>query len=88
MSIKFGEIDANQILDNEFRVSVLEKLLEWILNNNYSLTKPTPEQLNELRGEVVENLKRKYPNSGIAFKRGWYARNKFNNLRWFDWIKY
>ena len=70
MSIKFGEIDANQILDNEFRVSVLEKLLEWILNNNYSLTKPTPEQLNELRGEVVENLKRKYPNSGIAFKRG------------------
>ena len=69
MSIKFGEIDASQILDNEFRINVLERLLEWILNNNFSLTKPTEEQLNKIREEVVENLKRKYPNSGITFNK-------------------
>lgn len=69
MSIKFGEIDANQILENEFRVGVLEKLLEWILNNNYTLTKPSPEQLNGLRNEIVTQLQRKYPNSGINFKK-------------------
>jgi hypothetical protein len=35
MSIKIGDFDiANQLLDNEFRIGVLEKLLERVLNNN------------------------------------------------------
>jgi len=70
MSIKFGEIDANQILDNEFRLSVLERLLEVILNNNPDLNKPTPQDISNIRQQVVENLKKKYPKSGIEFKQG------------------
>ena len=36
MGIKFGEIDAGQILNNEFRIGVLEGILEWILNKNHN----------------------------------------------------
>ncbi|MCT4698230.1 hypothetical protein [Tenacibaculum haliotis] len=70
MGIKFGEIDANQILDNEFRLGVLERLLEGMLNANPNLKKPTADDLQNIRKQVVEELKKKYPNSGIEFKNG------------------
>ena len=70
MGIKFGEIDASQILENEFRISVLELLLEWILNNNSGLLKPGPETLEQIRREVITRLQKKYPNSGITYKGG------------------
>ena len=69
MGIKFGEIDSGQILENEFRISVLEKLLEVIVNNNPSLNKPTQQQIEQIRASVVEVLKVKYPNSGLSLKK-------------------
>lgn len=69
MGIKFGEIDANQILDNEFRLGVLERLLERVLINNPGLIKPSAEDIEKIRIAVVENLKKKYPKSGIEFKK-------------------
>lgn len=66
MGVKFGEIDISQVLENEYKIGVLEKLLEYLLQNNSTLVKPTPEQINQMRVEVVENLKKKYPNSGIS----------------------
>lgn len=68
MGIKFGEIDSSQILDNEFRIGVLEKLLEFILNNNPNIVKPTEENINDIRNAAIEVLKKKYPNSGIERK--------------------
>jgi hypothetical protein len=70
MGIKFGEIDANQILDNEFRLGVLERLLEGMLNANPNLKKPTANELQDIRKQVIGELKKKYPNSGIEFKNG------------------
>ncbi|WP_370425273.1 hypothetical protein [Tenacibaculum dicentrarchi] len=70
MGIKFGEIDASQILDNEFRLGVLERLLEGMLNANPNLKKPTTEELQNIRKQVIDELKKKYPNSGIEFKNG------------------
>lgn len=70
MGIKIGDIDiAQQTLDNEFRLGVLERLLENVMNTNRDLNKPTQNQLNQIRNEVVEQLKEKYPNSGIEFKQ-------------------
>ncbi len=69
MGIKFGEIDSNQILENEFRIGVLEILLEKLVNSNPNLIKPSPTELDEIREIVVNNLKKKYPNSGISFQR-------------------
>ena len=69
MGIKIGDVDvAQQTLDNEFRVGVLERLLERILNNNPSIQKPSQSELNEIRKQVVKDLQKKYPNSGIELK--------------------
>lgn len=70
MGIKIGDIDiANQTLENEFRIGVLERLLENVLNSNPGLNKPTQAQLDQIRQEVVQQLQKKYPNSGIEFKK-------------------
>lgn len=68
MGIKFGEIDADQILENEFRIGILEKILEFIANNNNDLKKPSQADVIEIRKQVFEVLKKKYPNSGISLK--------------------
>ena len=49
MGIKFGEIDASQILGNEFRIGVLEATLEWILNNNQGVVAPGPDVIEQIR---------------------------------------
>jgi len=68
MGIKLGEIDASQILQNEFRIEVLDGLLLWIANNNPELNAPTPEMVNKLRQDVILRMQRKYPNSGIRYQ--------------------
>lgn len=68
MGIKFGEVDSSQIIENEFRIGVLERLLEYLLNHNTHIIKPTDEVINEIRNSVTEALKKKYPNSGIERK--------------------
>jgi hypothetical protein len=66
--IKFGEIDYLQIMSNEFRIGVLENLMEWIMNNNQSLTLPSQGQIEDIRKTVVESLQKKYPKSGKYLK--------------------
>ena len=68
MGITFGEIDANQILENEFRINVLERLLDWILQNNALRVQPDERVIHEIKKEVVKLLQKKYPNSGIELK--------------------
>lgn len=70
MGIKFGELDVNQILENEFRIGVLERLIDWLISRNATLTGPSAADLASMRRETVEDLKRKYPNSGISYKEG------------------
>jgi len=70
MSIKIGDFDvAKQLLDNEFRISVLEKLLEKVLNNNRNLILPNQTEIEEMRKATAEALKNKYPNSGIEYAK-------------------
>lgn len=65
MGIKIGDIDiAQQTLNNEFRLGVLKRLLEHIINRN-----PNLNELNQFRKETIEQLQKKYPNSGIEFKK-------------------
>jgi hypothetical protein len=70
MSIKFGEIDASQILENEYRIGVLEGMVDWILTNNPTFVKDlTDEDIDEIRRKVVNRLQQKYPKSAIALRR-------------------
>ena len=68
MGIKFGEIDSNQILLNEYKIGTLERILEWIINNNNLINKPSKEDIEEIRKTMVEELREKYPKSGIKHK--------------------
>lgn len=70
MGIKFGEIDASQILENEYRIGVLEGIVDWILANNSAFVQQlTPEVMNEIRQGVVRRLRQKYPKSGIELQQ-------------------
>lgn len=70
MGIKIGDIDiASQIIDNEFRIGVLEKLLEKLLNSNKNLVLPTQIEIENFRAQTAEQLKLKYPNSGIEYTK-------------------
>lgn len=69
MGIKFGEIDSGQILQNEYKIDVLENVLQFILNKNAgSIISPSKDELSQIRKSVVDSLKKKYPNSGIDLK--------------------
>ncbi|HNU60794.1 MAG TPA: hypothetical protein PKL04_01190 [Methanofastidiosum sp.] len=64
MSIKIAGVDLfNQGLDNEFRISVLEKIVETILSKNPNIL--SNKQLKEIRLNVVRSLQTKYPEAGI-----------------------
>ncbi|MBW8001866.1 MAG: hypothetical protein FVQ80_07560 [Planctomycetes bacterium] len=69
MGVKFGEIDSGQILSNEFKVAVLERVVEWLVNNT-SMVTPNQLDLQAIRKSVVKELKKKYPKSGIEYKGG------------------
>jgi hypothetical protein len=66
LAIKFGEIDSAQILDNEFRIMVLERVVDQLL----AVHSASVEQLDmkAIRQEVLAELQKKYPNSGIILR--------------------
>lgn len=68
MGIKFGEIDASQILENEFRITAIEKVIDVLIAANPSVA--TTINIRQIREEVVRELQKKYPNSGVSLKEG------------------
>jgi len=68
MGIKFGEIDASQILENEYRILTLEKIIDKIIQQNPNAIL-TQKEIDNIREEVVNVLKQKYPNSGISLQK-------------------
>ena len=68
MGVKMGGIDLAQILNNEFRIGVLEGILGWILENNLEIKKPNAKDVKEIKESVASVLKLKYPELGIEFK--------------------
>jgi len=69
MGVKFGEIDSNQILENEFRINVLERIVNEIyVRNAGRISFPTPQEIEGFRLEVVAQLQKKYPLSGVTYK--------------------
>ncbi len=67
LGVKFGEIDSSQILENEFRIMVLERTLDHMIQTNPMLAKDL--NIDKIRNDVVENLQKKYPNSGIKYEQ-------------------
>jgi hypothetical protein len=66
--IQAGDINLVQsIIESELRLGTLEKAFDFILSNNFSLTKPSQSQVEDFRAKTVKELQSKYPNSGISF---------------------
>lgn len=69
MSLKIAGIDLfSQGLDNEFRVSVLEKVVEVILAKQPTIL--SKEDYNQIKKEAAQNLQKKYPKAGIELVEG------------------
>jgi len=68
MSIRIGDIDVtNGIIDTEFRITVLEKVIDRLLR----VAPPgtiTDKDIEKFRDESIEILQKKYPSAGITKK--------------------
>lgn len=66
MTIKIAGIDlVSQGLDNEYRISILEKILDKIVTNNPSI-KISREEIDKIKKETLIFLQKKYPEAGIT----------------------
>ncbi len=69
MGLKFGGLDIGQIIENDFRISVLEHLLEWILKANEGrIIPPSKQEIDEIRQKVFEDLQKRYPNAELSME--------------------
>ena len=72
MSIQIGEVDvASQILENEYRILVLERVIDLLIQKFPIVGRPISNtEMDEIRRSVIKQLQQKYPNSGITLKEG------------------
>jgi len=69
MGINIGGIDiAQSTLDNEFRVLVLEKIVQKLINQMGGTSVLSASDLEQIRTESFRDLQRKYPNAGLKRK--------------------
>ena len=66
MSISIGGVDLfNQGLNNEYRIMVLERVIDVILKKNTSLI-ITQQEIESIRKHAIADLQKKYPQAGIT----------------------
>lgn len=71
MSIKIGGIDiANSVINLEFQVNKLSKIVEMMLKRSHSVFTPaiTQQDIGMIEEEIFEELNRKYPEAGLTRK--------------------
>lgn len=56
------------IADLELRVGTLERAYNYLLNSNYSLSKPSQSDIDRFRDEALKDIQKKYPDLGITKK--------------------
>jgi hypothetical protein len=70
MSEKNASIELTQIVQNEWRIKVLELLVEHIVNNNPGINTPDQDRLQAIQKRAAKELAKKYPGAGIEFTPG------------------
>lgn len=67
MSLNVAGINVvSQSLDNEYRITILEKIIEKILKRDPNIL--TPQDFEKIREEALKTLQNKYPQAGIKKK--------------------
>lgn len=62
MGIKFGEIDARQIIENEITTKFLMKLVIKIITSN-AIKGVNQKQIDQMLEEAINEVRTKYPKS-------------------------
>ena len=70
MSDENASIELTQVVQNEWRIKVLELLVEHIVNNNPGMNTPDQDQLQAIQKRAAKELANKYPGAGIEFTPG------------------
>lgn len=67
--IQIGDVNIVDALVNaELRIGALERAFDFILKNNYSLTKPSQQDIETFRKQSLADLQAKYPSLGLTAK--------------------
>lgn len=67
--MQIGDINVvESIINTEIRLAVLERVFDFVMNNNYSLTKPSQQDIENFRKQAIKDLQSRYPNMGIQAK--------------------
>lgn len=67
--MQIGDINlVESLINTEIRLLVLEKAFDFVMSNNYSLTKPSQNDIEKFRKEALKDLQTRYPNMGIQAK--------------------
>jgi hypothetical protein len=68
MSIQIGGINlADAIVNSEFRIAVLERIVDRLLKVSPPGTL-TPEAMEVIQSETIQMLQKKYPQAGLQKK--------------------
>ena len=86
MSIKFGEIDTSQILQNEYRIRVLEKIVQGVLKfspNLINLISSTMLKINQFNADeyLILFVQLRFVQLFSTFFHKWSGKTKSKHSR-------
>lgn len=65
--MQIGDINVEEsLINSEIRLSILERAFDFLINNNFSLTKPTQKDIETFKKQALSDVQKKYPNMGIG----------------------
>jgi hypothetical protein len=59
---------SKEIIRLEYRVAVLEGIVNWMLTNGVFVKSIESSEMEQIHGEAVDLLKRRYPQAQIDFR--------------------
>jgi len=68
MGLKFGDVEIEQIIENELKITVLECLFGWLLKTNPNINPPPERVVEEISRSTLKELQEKYPNSRLLLE--------------------
>ena len=62
---------TNEDVMLEYRVAVLEGIVDWLLNNAVVMKNLEPSEMEQIHEKAVELVNRAYPGTDVEFKGKW-----------------
>lgn len=67
--MQIGDINlVENLINTEIRLGVIERAFDYVMSNNFSISKPSQQDVDKFRKQALVDLQQKYPNMGICEK--------------------